>query len=149
MEWHSLVFQQEFVETGKKQHLSLYPHGNALRVRAEMASECISFVRLLLIMIVRLDRPKNIVVNVGTGWNDIIKGQVVIKSSMENIKFLMEKTSCSLSPYDAATDEKEFHLNSTESNVVEFGQVSLRSNLWFSIPFTADIDQTSLEVIST
>ena len=52
LEWHSLVFQQEFVETGKKQHLSLYPHGNALRVRAEMASECISFVRLLLIMIV-------------------------------------------------------------------------------------------------
>jgi hypothetical protein len=39
LEWYSLVFQQEFVETGKKQYLNLYPHGNALRVTAEMASE--------------------------------------------------------------------------------------------------------------
>ena len=34
-----LCFEQEFVETGKKQYLSLYPHGNALRVSAEIASE--------------------------------------------------------------------------------------------------------------
>lgn len=41
LEWHSLVFQQEFVEMGKKQYLSLYPHGNALCVSAEIASESI------------------------------------------------------------------------------------------------------------
>lgn len=41
LEWHSLVFQQEFVEMGKKQYLSLYPHGNALRVDAEIANESI------------------------------------------------------------------------------------------------------------
>jgi len=39
--WHSLVFQQEFVEMGRKQSVSLYPHGNALHVSAEMAGESI------------------------------------------------------------------------------------------------------------
>ena len=39
MIWHSLVFKQEFVEAGKKQYLSLYPHGNALRVGAELGRE--------------------------------------------------------------------------------------------------------------
>lgn len=43
LEWHSLVFQQEFMEMGKKQYLSLYPRGNALRVSAEIASESITF----------------------------------------------------------------------------------------------------------
>src|SRR5277367_6977229 len=37
--WHSLVFQQEFVEMGRKQSLRLYPHGNALHVSADMAGE--------------------------------------------------------------------------------------------------------------
>ena len=39
LRWHSLVFQQEFVEMGRKQSLSIYPHGNALHVSAEMAGE--------------------------------------------------------------------------------------------------------------
>ena len=39
LKWHSLVFQQEFVVAGKKQYLNLYPHGNALNVHAEMATE--------------------------------------------------------------------------------------------------------------
>ena len=43
LEWYSLVFRQEFVEAGKKQYLNLYPHGNALRVTAEMASESTAF----------------------------------------------------------------------------------------------------------
>ena len=148
LEWHCLVFQQEFVEAGKKQYLSLYPHGNALRVSAEIASEGWSLVGLALIL-VRLDRPKSIVVNVGTGWNDIIKGQVVIRCSIENVKFLMEKTSCSLSAYDTGSEKREFSLSSRGSNAVEFEQVSRQSNLWFSIPFTAGIDQTSLDVPST
>ena len=148
LEWHCLVFQQEFVETGKKQYLSLYPHGNALQVSADIASEGVSLVGLVLIL-VRLDRPKSVVVNVGTGWNDIIKGLVVIKSSMENVRFLMEKTACRISAYDIMSGEKEFNLNSTDSNAVEFERVSRQSNLWFSIPFTAGIDQTSLDVTST
>ena len=100
-------------------------------------------------ILVRLDRPKKIVLNVGTGWNDIVKGRVVIRSSMEDVKFLVEKTSCHLSPYDIRSEEKEFSLDSTDSDAVEFEQVSRQSNLWFSIPFTAGIDQTNLDVIST
>jgi hypothetical protein len=148
LEWRCLVFQQEFVETGKKQYLSLYPHGNALRVNAEIASEGVSLVSLALIL-VRLDRPKSVVVNVGTGWNDIVKGRVVIRSSMENVKFLMEKTVCRLSTYDTMSEKTEFNLNSKASNALEFEQVSQRSNLWFSIPFTAGTDQTSLDVMSS
>jgi len=50
LEWHSLVFQQEFVETGKKQYLNLYPHGNALRVTAEMDRESTAFKKYGLII---------------------------------------------------------------------------------------------------
>ena len=39
LEWHSLAFKQEFVETGKKQHLSLYPHGRALCVSGGISRE--------------------------------------------------------------------------------------------------------------
>jgi hypothetical protein len=39
LEWHSLTFQQEFVETGRKQYLNLYPHGNALYTSAKLAEE--------------------------------------------------------------------------------------------------------------
>ena len=42
LEWRALVFQQEFIETGNKQYLSLYPHGNALRVGAEIARDSMS-----------------------------------------------------------------------------------------------------------
>jgi hypothetical protein len=39
LEWYSLSLKQEFVEMGRKQYLSLYPHGNALRVSVGMAPE--------------------------------------------------------------------------------------------------------------
>jgi len=41
LHWHSLVFQQDFLEMGRKQSLSLYPHGNALHVSVEMSRESI------------------------------------------------------------------------------------------------------------
>ena len=41
VEWHSLVFGQDFIDASKKQSLNLYPHGNALRVSAEMERESI------------------------------------------------------------------------------------------------------------
>lgn len=43
LEWHSLRFQQEFVEAGRKQYLNLHPHGNGLRVSAGMAPESMAF----------------------------------------------------------------------------------------------------------
>lgn len=39
LQWHSLVFKQDFVETGKKQHLNLYPHGDALAIEAELGRD--------------------------------------------------------------------------------------------------------------
>lgn len=39
LQWHSLAFKQDFVETGRKQHLNLYPHGDALGIDAELARE--------------------------------------------------------------------------------------------------------------
>ena len=42
--WHSLNFAQEFVEGGKKQVLSLFPHGKALHVDAEMVDESTSLI---------------------------------------------------------------------------------------------------------
>jgi hypothetical protein len=42
LEWFSLFFRQDFIDAGRKQSLSLYPHGNALRVNAEMAGESIA-----------------------------------------------------------------------------------------------------------
>jgi hypothetical protein len=44
VEWYSMVFEQEFIEAGRKQYLGLYPHGNALRVGAGMAGESMVFV---------------------------------------------------------------------------------------------------------
>jgi hypothetical protein len=42
LEWYGLSLKQEFVEMGRKQYLSLYPHGNALRVNVDMAPESIT-----------------------------------------------------------------------------------------------------------
>ena len=39
LQWHSLVFKQDFVETGRKQHLNLYPHGDAMTIDADLARE--------------------------------------------------------------------------------------------------------------
>ena len=39
LKWHSLVFKQDFVETGRKQHLNLYPHGDAMAIDADLARD--------------------------------------------------------------------------------------------------------------
>lgn len=44
LEWYGLSLKQEFVEMGRKQYLSLYPHGNALRVNVDMAPESIAHI---------------------------------------------------------------------------------------------------------
>lgn len=40
-----------------------------------------------MLIIVYLDRSKKICVAVATGWNDIIRGEVIIKSETENVTF--------------------------------------------------------------
>lgn len=37
--------------------------------------------------LVYLDRPKRICVKVSTGWNDITKGEVMLKSEAEGVTF--------------------------------------------------------------
>ena len=47
--------------------------------------------------LVYVDRPKRIVINIATGWNDITKGEIVVHSQAEDVKFLL---SCHVSQYD-------------------------------------------------
>ena len=97
-----------------------------------------------------MDRPKRIVVNVETGWTDIVKGQILIKSSLENVKLLIEETSGRISCGDNGVSDhgRDFSLDLTDSEIVLFGEVTRKSDLCFSIPFTAPVDQTSLDVPS-
>lgn len=84
--WRTLSFKQEFVEAGKKQQLILYPHGNALSTELRMDRESI-FCGVEEANLVYLDRPKRICVKVSTGWNDITKGEVMLKSEAEGVTF--------------------------------------------------------------
>jgi len=47
--------------------------------------------------VVFLDRPKRVVVSVATGWNDIEKAEMIIKSTFEVVKFLVGATVCNVS----------------------------------------------------
>jgi hypothetical protein len=47
--------------------------------------------------VVFLDRPKRVVVSVETGWNDIEKAEMMVKSTFEVVKFLVGATVCNVS----------------------------------------------------
>ena len=122
LEWHSLVFQQEFVQTGKKQYLNLYPHGNALRVDVRMARES-ERMHFIWLTIVYLDQPKNLVVTVGTGWNNIERGEVMVKSRNENVRFDLKHLSFQVSPYDNGTSLFGSLISRCwEANAIQFEQ---------------------------
>jgi hypothetical protein len=75
LEWERINWKQEFVEMGRKQGLSLFPHGMALGISAKLDD------------VVYLDRMKKLVVCVGTGWNEITQGTVEVKST-PGVKFI-------------------------------------------------------------
>ena len=48
------------------------------------------------LIIVFLDRPKRVVVSVATGWNNIERAEMMVKSSLETVKFLVGATLCNV-----------------------------------------------------
>ena len=46
--------------------------------------------------VVFLDRPKRVVVSVETGWNDVEKAELTVKSTFEMVKFLVGATVCNV-----------------------------------------------------
>ena len=56
-------------------------------------------------MEVYLDRPKRVLVTVHTGWNEIIEGNLVVKSIIGNIRFDLGDTICDVSRHDGRRPE--------------------------------------------
>jgi len=46
-------------------------------------------------------------------------------------------------------DMNEMDFNLTESETIEFGEIANNSDVWISIPFTADPDQNDVDVFSS
>lgn len=51
-----------------------------------------------VLIVVHLDRPKRFVVTVCTGWNEIVAGEVVVKSGVGNVRIHLADTTCEVSP---------------------------------------------------
>jgi hypothetical protein len=47
--------------------------------------------------VVYLDRPKKLQVEIGTGWNHIIKGEVTVSAPSGNVEFRLDETELEVS----------------------------------------------------
>ena len=125
---------------GRKQGLSLFPHGEALQVSARLDD------------VVYLDRSKKVVVCVETGWNEVSGGTVVVKSE-SGVKFDLDKALGRTSSdegmlYLSVTNEDAELEISTSKGIISLPSAGAHSSIQLVIPFVPGQDQTNLNVLN-
>ncbi|KAK9447652.1 trafficking protein particle complex subunit 10 [Limtongia smithiae] len=95
-------------------------------------------VRLQTPAVMRLDKPKRIVILVYTGWNELENARITARSATTGMRLDMDQATATVVP---KASEDNMHVSHSSGSQVEIGTVARDSVVYITVPYIAEPDR--------